>query len=1178
MVVKRDDSIDKLNLSIESHNILTDMGILTVGELLDFPSSKFITTKELEWKNFLEVKQVLRKINMGEIVISDEDFLSYRDPYSQTLNNVQVMEDSVEVFNFTFPPKQIIVVKNESPLESETQECEFEVPVVEEDQPEDSELPLESETQKCEFEVPVVEEDKPEDSELPLESETQECEFEVPVVEEEHPEGYSLRCSDSIDKLNISVRAYNALTREGIMNVDDFLNYPKDLFCNLRNVGSKTVSEIEDLLYKFGVSEILAVDSNELQTCLLKVDDSVKKLNLSVRAYNALTQSGIITIGDLLSYPIRNFSSIRNLGKKTLFEIREILHKIRINEIVVCDKDSMLNSNFSHNIKYIKSFIYIDGVRYIDKSIEELGFGKKYLKCLQNNGFNYLSEIILKNKRDFHSIPRMSNKSALEIVEKLKNFELEPLKEEGSEYITAEQLCYSVFSQLSEKMSLNGVEHHKALIDLLSNYIDKYDKATDSNMFLSDLDFRNKIQAVPYIKKQFQKYLIEILENYIYGCSLDDLYSELPSLLKSMDYLNNNVHILLDTGDIAQVKDGQYIRNYPTVSDGAKNILSDERQYDIFIQRTEGKTLDELGQLFNITKERVRQIEGKALKKLDKHGVIFKEDIYSDMYQRYSMKAEDFHIAFNNTQAYYYLSLRYKNPKENIKKNLADILEDNAIPKSFRRSVEKAVYKDYVIIDSEYVLCNRAELVNYTLRNFALDEITLDDFQSTYAMILEEIGQEDSEKLRLDDRYDVARHENVLWKFGKKLRYYNMKDYDFVDFCTTLNLNQYKNVEYSTLKFFSIYPELMREYDIRDEYELHNLLKKIWTKDICANISFNRMPNIEFGVANRHAQVEELLLLLAPISQEAFAVEYEKEYGVLARTFLGSSYLKDFDIYLYDGIYTLDKPTLPSDISSQLALLLTDDFYLISDIKQLYSKEFPESDPALLNQGSFKNLGFKVYSSYVICDKFSSSTDYFNNLLTKDDIIDTSVFPAGVKRVGAYTSQLYKLKSDYSIIEFYPNKYVSYNRLYEHRITKDKLNDFVQEVFDTLRSGQYFTMYSLREDGFEHQLEDIGFEDLFYISLLVERKDLFSSFKIKGSRVFIKERKEGSFINLIEQIIFNQKKLFMDQYDLQNEFKKYYGIIVPIEKIIGAVQDSNMYYDAISKTVYADYDLFWEEI
>lgn len=52
----------------------------------------------------------------------------------------------------------------------------------------------------------------------------------------------------------------------------------------------------------------------------------------------------------------------------------------------------------------------------------------------------------------------------------------------------------------------------------------------------------------------------------------------------------------------------------------------------------------------------------------------------------------------------------------------------------------------------------------------------------------------------------------------------------------------------------------------------------------------------------------------------------------------------------------------------------------------------------------------------------------------------------------------------------------------------------------------------------------------------------------------------------------------MDQYDLQNEFKKYYGIIVPIEKIIGAVQDSNMYYDAISKTVYADYDLFWEEI
>ena len=43
-----------------------------------------------------------------------------------------------------------------------------------------------------------------------------------------------------------------------------------------------------------------------------------------------------------------------------------------------------------------------------------------------------------------------------------------------------------------------------------------------------------------------------------------------------------------------------------------------------------------------------------------------------------------------------------------------------------------------------------------------------------------------------------------------------------------LNFDQFENTEISTLKLFRDHPEVMQEYDIRDEYELHNLLRKIW--------------------------------------------------------------------------------------------------------------------------------------------------------------------------------------------------------------------------------------------------------------------------------------------------------------------------------------------------------------
>jgi hypothetical protein len=66
-----------------------------------------------------------------------------------------------------------------------------------------------------------------------------------------------------------------------------------------------------------------------------------------------------------------------------------------------------------------------------------------------------------------------------------------------------------------------------------------------------------------------------------------------------------------------------------------------------------------------------------------------------------------------------------------------------------------------------------------------------------------------------------------LWKQGEKLRYYDIVGQDYTELFETINLSQFSNIEISTLKFFEDFPELMEKYDIRDQYELHNLLKKI---------------------------------------------------------------------------------------------------------------------------------------------------------------------------------------------------------------------------------------------------------------------------------------------------------------------------------------------------------------
>ena len=480
----------------------------------------------------------------------------------------------------------------------------------------------------------------------------------------------------------------------------------------------------------------------------------------------------------------------------------------------------------------------------------------------------------------------------------------------------------------------------------------------------------------------------------------------------------------------------------------------------------------------------------------------------------------------------------------------------------------------------EYVLCTRSEIVNYVLRTFAINDITFNEFTEVYFIILEDIGKKDDEKLSIMGRgYEnrIASSNTALWKYGKKLRYYNMNSHDYTKMFKVLNLTQYRNVEYSTKKFFKLYPEIMEEYDIRDEYELHNLLKKLFKEQNKEDIRLKRMPNIEFGIINRYKQVLNLLLALAPVSNVDLANAYEEEYGVGAPTVL-ANYVKEFSEYFHDGIYKIDAPIFSKLIADKLKSLLTDDFYRIEKIREIYKKEFSTLDLDLLNPFSIKSLGFKVYSSYVISDKFNSATEFINTLLIKEDILDINLINSEIKQLIQFTVQLYKLRANYEIVEFLPNKYISYKQLSKNGITREIIKKFNQSVFNYVGYGKYFTIKSLRLDGFLCELDEYGFEDWFYSSLLTECKEYLSYLKIGGNKLFMLGKVRVNLEGIIENLVFSQENLSIDIYDLKELLVFRYHIEISTYKLIETTKNTSMFYDTISEKIYADYDIYYEEI
>ncbi|AVP55276.1 hypothetical protein K144313037_17530 [Clostridium tetani] len=915
----------------------------------------------------------------------------------------------------------------------------------------------------------------------------------------------------------------------------------------------------------------------------VKNDTSIEVLNLSLRSYNGLRNADIFTVRELLLTPREQIENIRGLGAKS---IKEILLKIKtLGEFYVND---YIKSDIKDNANNIqKSFIGTDGLKYVDIPIEELNLSCRAFNCLKRNGIKYYSQLIDKTDEELISTKNIGVTTLTEINELKSEIILNKFSEQydNQQQNNTKEFDSETLNFIAKVGNLLNCNVAKLIIYVTDLYFDNSNE--DKNIAINDEKLtENEILRLmyktEYAKEKWIKYVLKLIKKETYGFEEEDLFDNIPDLLKNREIFDEVLSKLIITKQIDLLYDDRFVAVYEELRVGAQKCLKD-REYEILMHRIMGKTLEETGVIYEITRERVRQIESKAIKTLNNMRAKFKEDIYLDTYRRYLITTEDFKLAFGEEETYNYLVLRYGNSVkkyESSKKPLNEILKDHEIPIPFRRAFEKAIYKNHIKIGNDRVLCTREGIGNYIIKNYAINDLKFQEFKEIYFMILNDLNKLEDPQLSLLDRgYEnrLMASMNVLWKYGRQFRYYDINSYDFTELLNTIDLNQYLDVEYSTLKFFRLYPELMKNYDIQDEYELHNLLKKICDPVDYPKIKFNRMPNIEFGTADRDEQINELLFMLAPISNQDFAKQYEKYYGVSAETVL-ANYVESIDKYFYKGYYNIDFPEFPKLIEERLKELLIDDIYTLPMVKQIFNNEFPQSDKDILNPLSLKSLGFKIYENYIVKDKYDSASDYFFQLLTKNDITDIGEIHSKFREIIIFSVQLYKLKGDYEIIEFMPNRMVNFRKLKEVGISKEILKQYCKDVLSFVGEGKYFTIYSLKKGGFIHDLDELGFEDWFYTSILIEDKENISYRRIGGNKIMISGKYDFTFGEFLENIVYSQENMFIYIYDLYDILKQDYNINIDIYKLISIINSTSMHYDSISELVFADYDTYYEVI
>lgn len=678
------------------------------------------------------------------------------------------------------------------------------------------------------------------------------------------------------------------------------------------------------------------------------------------------------------------------------------------------------------------------------------------------------------------------------------------------------------------------------------------------------------VYELPQVALALKKSILHILGSAGEPLSPDSISAKLPRHLDNTTIVRGTLIALENEGSITE-RGGLYERKYPSVFDFA-NSISNETWRTLLLQRLQGITLEEAGRRAGLTRERVRQITANILRR--PHRVA--EDKYLYLFKTYSISREDFKLAFGEPDSTYnYLDMAV--PRRGRRK-LREVLDDPAVPLTMKRAAEKVIYKDYVLVDGLRMHKDRDTFLRYALRHYCAEPISYADFSALYQNMLDELGLGGDAKFTLNSRNYVTRLSNselTLWHPGSTFRYYNTRERDCGPLLEELQLQQYEGLEFSTLKLFRDFPDLMKQYDIRDEYELHNLLKKVIPADFTPRITFHRMPTIEIGTADRDWQVMELLLEYGEITAQKLGEKYEELYGVSTATAISNQF-KPISQYYANGVYSINFEPLTAEQKETLQATLTGELYSLDKIRSVFRQHYPGLPADRINAYTLKSLGFKPYSGYVLRDTYSSAVEYFDHILLDKDVVDLQQLDPFLLRLTSFSSELNRLRSSLEIIEFSPRQYVNIRRLRQAGYDKKDLEDYCLTVCRFVEPGSYFTIHSLHRDGFAHPLEDLGFDDWFYGSLLSSYQGLFSYRRFASANLFFYGKMTVTLEEFITDLLSRCQSI--DIYDLQSTMHDDYGLDVDRYKIMDAIRNSDLYYDAIMEKVYIDYNTYFEEV
>ncbi|PFO84725.1 hypothetical protein [Bacillus cereus] len=611
-------------------------------------------------------------------------------------------------------------------------------------------------------------------------------------------------------------------------------------------------------------------------------------------------------------------------------------------------------------------------------------------------------------------------------------------------------------------------------------------------------------------------------------------------------------------------RDLRFFKKYKFLNEYLKEEFLNE---DVLLMRLEGYSLQEIANQKNISRQAVSYKEKRLLSKMDEDLAEFQ--LYKKIFENYDWEQNIFCEVY----------------QENA-------LVFNALNLKFKKGHEKIIN---ILSDSKYTFDNRQQNVILQHTNMMMNHMK-QPIPLTKSTIFHEVivttGQEPSVDEVVTKRCNQFIHQNGLdEKFlfdevsirgysersdilirskGNVYRYFDFSCIDDVIKGKLLSLlNQLAPGVYSMTKIFRENKELMKKIGIRDEYELHNFYKR---EIETANVIYNRMPEFAVGGIEKNDFLIHLFYEYAPIQIDQLLSEIESEY-YLRQDSLKSHISMFLPEYLHGDTIKVARETFTSEQILSLKNVLDKAIYLVDEVAQIGEAIIPNFCEKFLNKSAMKDLGFNLKSEYVFSSEYETVEDCFIK-----HILEKSYFSKNDKAIyntNIFKNLLYLLEKSLDVIKVEKDIYITSTNLESADVPKSQLIDFQQKALEYVKSNEYFTLKSLHNRGFRHELETLGFESFFYDRVLWAASDI-RTITLSTGYIFLVQETDVALIDFIQWIV--QKYDVISLNDLDDYAKEHFGIILDLSRVISLFKPTDMYYSEELNKLYKNKNMYFEEI